>query len=43
MVLSIESSDGYWIFFNRKGEEISEPMNTEEAIAQIWSIKSARR
>ena len=43
MTMSIEAQNGYWIFFNRKGEEISEPMNTEEAIAQIWSIKSARR
>jgi len=44
MVLNLESQQGYWIFFNPKtGEEISEPLNTQDAIDFIWSIKSGAR
>ena len=42
-ILTIEAQDGFWIFYDRNGKEITAQMSTEEAIKQIWSIKTGKR
>jgi len=42
-MLSIESQDGYFIFYDRNGNEVSKQMSAEVAIANIWQIKSGIR
>lgn len=38
-MISIETQNGYFVFYDRNGNEISEQMSAEEAIENIRSIQ----
>ena len=42
-MLALEAQNGYFVFYDKDGNEVSSQMSAEEAIANIWNIHAEAR